>query len=54
MVGRIRHRCGAHLNNQLDDYKYIWKCEECGHKNSISEANIYESEDEYKKYNQDK
>ena len=31
-------RCGAHLNFQkgFDDHKYIWKCTECGFKNSIS------------------
>ncbi|HEM3671965.1 TPA: Sec23/Sec24 zinc finger-containing protein [Streptococcus suis] len=35
--------CGAHLNVQsgFDDNKYIWKCEECGRKSSISHDNIY-------------
>ena len=42
-------RCGAHLNSQnnFDDYKYTWKCTECGFKNSISKDNIYESHEEY-------
>ena len=42
-------RCGAYLNIQdgFDDHKYIWKCTECGHKNSISSANIYESHEDY-------
>ena len=31
-------RCGANLNIQsgFDDHHYIWRCTECGHKNSIS------------------
>ena len=35
-------KCGAFLNSQknFDDHKYIWKCRECGYKNSISWANI--------------
>ena len=30
--------CGAYLNDQkgFDDHKYVWKCKECGFKNSIS------------------
>ena len=42
-------RCGAYLNGQegFDDHKYIWKCTECGHKNSISSDNIYESHEDY-------
>lgn len=34
--------CGAHLNYQsgFDDHKYIWKCTNCGCKNSISRDNI--------------
>ena len=42
-------RCGAYLNDQdgFDDHKYIWKCTECGHKNSISASNIYESHEDY-------
>ena len=37
-------RCGAYLNTQngFDDHRYIWRCTECGHKNSISADNIYE------------
>lgn len=37
-------RCRAYLNGQLgfDDHKYIWRCKECGYKNSISAANIFE------------
>jgi len=43
--------CGAHLNGQrgFDDHKYVWKCTACGHKNSISRTNIYETEAEFKK-----
>jgi ribosomal protein L37AE/L43A len=33
----------------FDDHKSIWKCTECGHKNSISAANVYESEEDYRK-----
>ncbi len=42
-------RCNASLNGQFgfDDHKYTWKCEECGHKNSISRDNVYESQDSY-------
>lgn len=42
-------RCGACLNNQegFDDHHYVWCCTECGHKNSISSSNIYESHDDY-------
>lgn len=34
--------CGAHLNTQknFNDHKYVWKCKECGYKNSISWDNI--------------
>ena len=30
-------RCNAYLNDQpgFDDHHYVWKCTECGHKNSI-------------------
>lgn len=42
-------RCDALLNSQegFDDHRYIWQCTQCGHKNSISASNIYESKDEY-------
>lgn len=42
-------RCGAYLNIQpnFDDHKYIWKCTECGFKNSISKDNIYGSHEEF-------
>ena len=45
-------RCGAYLNSQegFDDHKYLWKCTECGHKNSISRDDIYASDDEFNKY----
>lgn len=45
-------RCNAYLNIQpgFDDHKYIWKCTECGLKNSISSDNIYESEEDYLNY----
>lgn len=35
-------RCGAYLNSQpgFDDHKYLWKCQKCGYKSSISKANI--------------
>lgn len=41
-------RCNAYLNDQpgFDDHKYTWKCTECGHKNSISSDDIYESEED--------
>ena len=37
-------RCHAHLNSQpdFDDHKRIWKCTECGHKNSISWDNTHD------------
>ena len=43
-------RCNAHLNSQsgFDDNKYTWKCEACGHKNSLSRDNIYESQDAFR------
>ncbi|ODA73264.1 hypothetical protein APS67_002527 [Streptomyces sp. AVP053U2] len=42
-------RCHEHLNNQsgFDDNKYTWKCTDCGHKNSISKDNIYESHEKF-------
>lgn len=42
-------RCGASLDTQpgFDDHKYIWRCMECGHKNSISSTNIYDSHEDY-------
>jgi ribosomal protein S27E len=42
-------RCYEHLNMQLgfDDSKYTWKCTGCGHKNSISRDNIYESHEDF-------
>lgn len=38
-------RCGEYLNSQsgFDDHRYVWPCEKCGHKSSISAANIYDS-----------
>ena len=44
-------RCNASLNDQenFDDHKYIWKCTECGHKNSISRDNIYLSRSEFRR-----
>ena len=49
-------RCGAYLNDQLgfDDYHYVWKCTECGHKNSISADDIYESEEDFRNPNRDR
>lgn len=46
-------RCGANLNSQAGfvDTDYIWQCTECGHKNSISSANIYESEEAFRNLN---
>lgn len=43
-------KCNAHLNEQsgFTDRKYIWKCTECGYKNSISEDNISYSYGEIK------
>lgn len=42
-------RCNASLNIQsnFDDNKYVWQCTECGHKNSISSTNIYDSQEDY-------
>lgn len=42
-------RCNAHLNDQVGfhDEKYTWKCQECGHKNSISRDNIFDSQEDY-------
>lgn len=41
-------RCSGYLNDQagFDDSKYTWKCDECGHKNSISRDNIYDSHED--------
>ena len=46
-------RCNAYLNDQprFDDHHYVWKCMECGHKNSISSDDIYESEEDFRNYN---
>ena len=46
-------RCNAYLNDQpgFDDHYYVWKCTECGHKNSISADDIYESEEDFRNYN---
>lgn len=35
--------CNACLNCQrgFDDHHYVWKCTECGYKNSISSDNIF-------------
>lgn len=46
-------RCNAYLNYQsgFDDNHYVWKCTECGHKNSISSDDIYESEEDFRNYN---
>ena len=45
-------RCGKRLNSQpgFDDHKYVWKCKECGFKNSISADNIFESHEDYRKH----
>lgn len=41
-----RDCCNVFLNGQLgfDDYHYVWKSTECGHKNSIFFDDVYESE----------
>ena len=43
-------RCNASLSNQpgFDDHRYTWKCTECGHNNSISSDDIYETEEEFR------
>lgn len=48
-VDWYRDRCGDHLNTQpgFDDHRYLWPCEECGHKSSISSANTYDSHEDY-------
>lgn len=45
--------CNVYLNNQpgFVDHHYIWKCTECGHKNSISSDDIYESEEDFRNLN---
>lgn len=42
-------RCNASLNSQagFDDHRYVWPCAECGHKNSISRTNIYDSPEDF-------
>ncbi len=46
-------RCNAYLNDQsgFDDHHYVWKYTECGHKNSISSDDIYESEEAFRNFN---
>ena len=48
-------RCGAYLNDQdgFDDNNYTHKCTACGHKNSISKDNIYDSHEDYWNINSD-
>lgn len=48
-------RYGAYLNDQdgFDDNNYTHKCAECGHKNSISRDNIYDSHEDYWNTNSD-
>lgn len=43
-------RCNAYLNIQIgfNDHNYTHKCTECGHKNSISSDNIYDSEENFR------
>ena len=43
--------CGAILNSQsgFSDYLDSWTCEECGYLNSISDDEIYESEEDWRK-----
>lgn len=52
-MGQREYRCNAYLNDQpgFDDHHYVWKCTECGHKNSISADDIYESEEDFRNYN---
>lgn len=52
-IGWYCDRCNASLNDQpgFDDHKYTWKCTECGHKNSISSDDIYESEEDFRSVN---
>ncbi|MBM7690509.1 Sec23/Sec24 zinc finger-containing protein [Enterococcus ureilyticus] len=42
--------CDKQLNiqNNFDDYKFVWKCTECGYKNSISKDNVFDEDDEPK------
>ena len=49
--------CGACLNKQsgFEDWYSSWTCTKCGHVNSISEDEIYESEEDYERHkNEDK
>ena len=43
------------MNTQagFDDHRYVWPCAECGHKNSISSDNIYDSHDHFHSVNDD-
>lgn len=47
-VGWWYDRCDAYLNDRdgFDDYHYVWRCAECGHKNSVSVDNFYESKED--------
>ena len=38
-------RCNSYLNSQegFDDHHYVWKCTNCGHKNSISLDDKFET-----------
>ena len=44
-------RCNAYLNEQyrFNDRHYVWKCTECGYKNSISSDNIFETKEDFMK-----
>ena len=46
-------RCNAYLNDNRDLMTIIMcgRCTECGHKNSISADDIYESEEDFRNYN---
>ena len=41
------------MNDQpgFDDHHYVWKCTECGYKNSIYSDDIYESKEDFRNYN---
>lgn len=52
-VGWFCDGCGAYLNKQsgFSDWCSTWTCTECGHTNSISEDEIYDSEADYQRQN---
>lgn len=42
-------KCGERLDQQpgFDDHRYVWKCTNCGYKNSISKDSILDDDEEW-------